>query len=1196
MKTMLNLLLGRRGAVAGLVVCAFLLPASSPLYGHSVTITNLTVQGTAALAVTSLNATGQVAGYWYDINGVQRAFGSTNGTLFDLGTLGGTTSVGQGINAAGQVVGDSSLPGDMEFHAFVFTGATMFDLGTLGGQTSSAFAINDLGQITGYSYTAFGTLDYHAFLFNGGSLRDLGTLGGSFSFGSAINRSGQVIGDSGTTGDAQSHAFLFDGTVLRDLGTLGGTASSAAALNNLGQVTGNATTTGDLETHAFLFDGTVLRDLGTLGGTLSAGYAVNDAGQVAGDSTLAGDRENHSFVYSGGTLQDLGTLGGHFTSVGSMNNLGQVVGVSSNAVPAMRAFLWQNGTMIDLNTLLPPNSGWVLEVADFINDAGQIAGTGHFLGQPSWFLLTLPGKTPIVANAGPDQVVECAGAGTLVTLDGSASRDPDGEALTYQWSDGNVLLGTTAIIKVGLAFGAHSITLLVTDPYGVSAQATVNVNVVDTTPPTIVCPANFTLAANDQCQAVVPDLLAQLAASDICTASASLVKSQSPTAGSLAALGNNPITITVTDSSGNQATCTTTLTVADTTPPTIVCPAGLTVSADDRGQAAVPDFLATLSAADSCTPAASLQKAQVPAAGTLVTCGATPITITVTDAAGNLATCTTTFTVVDTTPPTVVCPANLTISANDQCQALVPDLLAQLVASDNCTPASALVKSQSPPAGSSAALGNTLITVSVTDAAGNHTTCTTTLTVADTTPPTIICRANVTLSADDHGQAAVPDFLATLSAADTCTPAASLLKAQVPVAGTLVTCGTTTIAITVTDAAGNHTSCTTTFTVVDTTPPNVVCPGNLTVSANDQCQALVPDLLAQLVASDNCTPAAALAKSQSPPAGSPAGLGNNLITITVTDASGNRATCASVLTVVDTTPPTIICPANLTVSADDHGQAVVPDYLATLIAADSCTPAASLLKAQAPVAGALVTCGITTIAITVTDAAGNLASCTTTLTVVDTTPPVVACPANLTILGNDQCQALVPDLLAQLVASDNCTPAAALVKSQVPAAGTVVSFGPNSITLTVSDAAGNATTCAVVLTVSDATPPQIDSITADPAQISPANHKLVPVTISVAATDHCDPAPVSQIISVASNEPLGPASGSSSPDWIITGPLTLELRANNNSDGTTRIYTITVACADAAGNTSTAEVTVAVQKPGKTTPALKTNPASPNKP
>jgi hypothetical protein len=820
-------------------------------------------------------------------------------------------------------------------------------------------------------------------------------------------------------------------------------------------------------------------------------------------------------------------------------------------------------------------------------------GTGNFLGQPSWFLMALRSTVPIVANAGPDQVVECAGASTLVTLDGSASSDPDGEALTYQWSDGNVLLGTTAIIKVGLAFGTHSITLLVTDPFGVSAQATVNVSVVDTTPPTVVCPANFTLAANDQCQAVVPDLLAKLAASDICTPAAALVKSQSPAAGSLAALGDNLITITVTDASGNQATCTTTVTVADTTPPTIVCPANLTVSADEHGQAAVPDFLATLSAADACTPAASLQKVQAPAAGTLVNCGANLITITVTDAAGNPATCTPTFTVVDTTPPTVVCPGNLTISANDQCQALVPDLLAQLVASDNCTPAAALVKSQSPPAGSAAALGNTLITITVTDASGNHTTCTTTLTVVDTTPPAIICPANVTVSADDHGQAAVPDFLATLSAADTCTPAASLLKAQVPAAGTLVTCGVTPVTITVTDGAGNHATCTTTLTVVDTTPPTVVCPGNLTVSANDQCQALVPDLMSKLVASDNCTPAAALVKSQSPPAGSPAGLGNNLITITVTDASGNRATCTSVLTVVDTTPPTIICPANLTVSADDHGQAVVPDYLATLNAADTCTPAASLREAQDPAAGTLVSVGANLITITVTDAAGNPATCTTTFTVVDTTPPTVVCPANLTILGNDQCQALVPDLLAQLQASDNWTPAGELVKSQIPAARTVVSFGTNVITLTVSDAAGNATTCAVVLTVSDAAPPQIDSITANPAQISPANHKLVAVTISVAATDHCDPAPVSRITSVASNEPLGPTSGGSGPEWVITGPLTLQLRADNNSDGTTRIYTITVACTDAAGNTSTGEAAVAVQKPGKTTPALKTKPAPP---
>src|SRR5688500_6265601 len=77
-------------------------------------------------------------------------------TVADLGTLGGTSSIGWGINASGQVTGQSYTTGDAETHAFLYDGA-MHDLGTLGGTFSSGAGINDSGQVTGQS-------DGHAFL------------------------------------------------------------------------------------------------------------------------------------------------------------------------------------------------------------------------------------------------------------------------------------------------------------------------------------------------------------------------------------------------------------------------------------------------------------------------------------------------------------------------------------------------------------------------------------------------------------------------------------------------------------------------------------------------------------------------------------------------------------------------------------------------------------------------------------------------------------------------------------------------------------------------------------------------------------------------------------------------------------------------------------------------------------------------
>jgi DNA/RNA endonuclease G (NUC1) len=95
-----------------------------------------------------------------------------------------------------------------------------------------------------------------------------------------------------------------------------------------------------------------------------------------------------------------------------------------------------------------------------------------------------------VANAGPDQTLECAGA---LTLNGSASSDPDGDTpLTYQWREGTTVLGTGATLNTSRPFGSHTITLKVTDPSGAFSEDTVIVNVVDTTMPTIT-PNNLTI-------------------------------------------------------------------------------------------------------------------------------------------------------------------------------------------------------------------------------------------------------------------------------------------------------------------------------------------------------------------------------------------------------------------------------------------------------------------------------------------------------------------------------------------------------------------------------------------------------------------------------------------------------------------------------------------------------------------------------
>jgi probable HAF family extracellular repeat protein len=658
------------------------------LQAQSITITPIVAPGTP-FSVTALNGNGQVAGYFFDAEFNYRAFFWSDGAAQDLGTLGGSISAGYALNNAGQIAGVASITGDSEFHAFVSVGSSLFDLGTLGGSSSSAHGLNDAGTVVGqsdFSPIGFGYLAFR--VHSGGALESLGTLGGSYSSATRINNAGQVIGYAATAGDMADHAFLHTGGVMLDLGTLGGLSSSAYALNESGQVTGESgTASGD--THAFLFDGTVLRDLGTLGGTVSRGLDINSAGQAIGNSTLAGDIDFHGFIYSNGVLQDLGTLGGTGSTARDINNHGQVVGTSTDLNWLSRAFLWENGTMTDLNTLLPANSGWELTDARFINDNRQIVGEGYYQGTPAWFLLSLGGgdeNQPPVANAGPDQSFACGVSEARVTVDGSASSDPDGDALTFEWFAGNVSIGTGASLSVILSAGSYAFTLRVTDPAGATSEDSVVVVVgLDTIPPVVECPAARTLPAGENGRAPIPNLLEGLVASDNCSAASALVKEQSPAAGTVVRCGTHIVTLTVVDAAGNHTTCSTTISVVDVTSPVVNCPEEIFRRARTNCQAAVPDLKWRLGASDNCTPRKELVITQEPAPGTLVGVGRHEVRFTVTDVAGNRNSCSIVLNVFDWSRPvftSLTASPNVLRPANGQ---MVPVTLTAEV-KDNCDP------------------------------------------------------------------------------------------------------------------------------------------------------------------------------------------------------------------------------------------------------------------------------------------------------------------------------------------------------------------------------------------------------------------------------------------------------------------------------------------------------------------------------
>jgi len=321
-----------------LLACLFLLPSHSFALSYSI------IDLGASFLPSDINTSGQVAGSY-----------SGNGWDAGIWSSGVYQSIGngwvRGINNASQAVGNSGA------YATLWTNGTSNNLGTLGGTNSYANAINNAGQIAGSSITApIGGFVYkHATSWNNGTISDLGTLGGYLSEATDINDSGKIVGYSmiNTLSVPTTHAFLYqDGKMI-----------------DLSHGLGNSTAT-----------------------------SINNNNQIVGYASYSNWSKSMATIWQNGTYDGLGTLGGDSFAF-DINNLGEVVGYSdfNNGLP--HAFLWRNGTIVDLNSFVS-RSGWELYFAEAINDNGSIVGRGMFDGEMHGYLLTVdPAPVPEPATA-----------------------------------------------------------------------------------------------------------------------------------------------------------------------------------------------------------------------------------------------------------------------------------------------------------------------------------------------------------------------------------------------------------------------------------------------------------------------------------------------------------------------------------------------------------------------------------------------------------------------------------------------------------------------------------------------------------------------------------------------------------------------------------------------------------------------------
>ena len=338
--------------------------------------------------------------------------------VVNLPSLGGARSIGNSINNRGWAAGYSNLPGNQSRHAILWRHGLAQDIGTLGGPNSNvAWPVkNNRGIIVGIAQTATpeplgenwscsaffpgpNNTGYTClgFVWENGAIRALPTLGGNNGFATGANNRGQMVGwAENTVRDPTCVApqvLQFRAVIwgpgrqqIEELPLIpGDTSSAATAINNKGQVVGISGTCDQAigrhtARHAALWENGAVTDIGNIGGnTWNTPMAINQRGDVVGFASLPGsDPDNpilHAFLWTKHDgIRDLGALPGDVSSQAlGINERGQVVGLSSGA-GGLRAFIWENGVMKDLNTLKAPDYTAHLDIAGDINDAGEITG------------------------------------------------------------------------------------------------------------------------------------------------------------------------------------------------------------------------------------------------------------------------------------------------------------------------------------------------------------------------------------------------------------------------------------------------------------------------------------------------------------------------------------------------------------------------------------------------------------------------------------------------------------------------------------------------------------------------------------------------------------------------------------------------------------------------------------------------------
>ncbi|TVR86397.1 MAG: HYR domain-containing protein, partial [Saprospirales bacterium] len=564
-------------------------------------------------------------------------------------------------------------------------------------------------------------------------------------------------------------------------------------------------------------------------------------------------------------------------------------------------------------------------------------------------------------------------------------------------------------------------------------------------------------------------------------------------------VGDNDVTVTYTDPSGNSSSCISVVTVEDNTAPDFTCPESFETCVAEQ-----------LIVADEAWDACDIASVAYNAEGATefsgfdyeidekFNPGVTTITYTIEDENGNQTVCSFTVNVTDSIPPVAACTDKVNVALGPDGFVTLPATIVDQASFDTgCDPVEPLTflfdinEADNPVSEFTFGcehIGDNDVELYVMDAAWNTASCLTTITIQDNTAPVAVCTEDVIEIYVNNGAVTVTADQINDGSTDNSEPCFDItLEAQNNVF-TLDDVGTQTVVLLVTDEFNNYSTCEATVEVLSGVP-TAECVDMISVELDS-------DGLATIDASDIDDGSSdpedeILTLSVDPSTFTCADAGSDVVvTLTVTDPHGNEDECTSVVSVSDMLDPLAIC-QDITVELDADGNASTTPEAVDNGSFDNCGPVILSLDEYEFDCGDV---GDNDVVLTVEDQNGNVSSCDAVVTVEDNISPTFVCDDELTLVLNNQGEgSIVPADVLETSVSDNCgIDDMVLSQSEFDCED----LGYNSVTLTVTDVNGNSESCEFTLVVSASTGvcPEIALISED-VEGSVGDVVCVPITV-----------------------------------------------------------------------------------------------------